>query len=60
MAKRILFTVAEASELLGIGKTKLYELMSEGAVKSVRIGRARRIRYRDLVEFARDLDSDDG
>lgn len=40
---RLLLTPTEAAEALGIGRSKLYELMRAGAVESVLIGTARRI-----------------
>lgn len=43
MPERVLLTVEEAAERLGIGKTKTYELVRTGALQSVRIGRLRRI-----------------
>jgi excisionase family DNA binding protein len=40
---RLLLTPTEAAEALGIGRSKLYELMGAGLVESVLIGAARRI-----------------
>lgn len=40
---RIVLTVAEAADRLGIGRTLMYSLVSSGAVESVTIGRLRRI-----------------
>jgi excisionase family DNA binding protein len=40
---RIVLTVGEAGELLGIGRTLIYSLVSSGAVESVTIGRLRRV-----------------
>jgi excisionase family DNA binding protein len=40
---RIVLTVAEAAEILGIGRTLMYSLVTSGAVESVTIGRLRRI-----------------
>jgi excisionase family DNA binding protein len=40
---RLLLTPTEAAETLGIGRSKLYELLRAGAVESVLIGTARRI-----------------
>jgi excisionase family DNA binding protein len=41
--ERILLRVAEAAELLGIGKSTAYELVAEGALPSVRVGKTIRI-----------------
>jgi excisionase family DNA binding protein len=40
---RLLLTVAEAAERLGLGRTKVYELLARGEIASVRIGAARRV-----------------
>jgi excisionase family DNA binding protein len=40
---RLLLTSTEAAEALGIGRSKLYELMRAGVVESVLIGTGRRI-----------------
>jgi excisionase family DNA binding protein len=51
-----LFSVVEVSEFLGLGRSKVYELLYSGELKSVKIGGSRRIRYSDLGEFVRYLD----
>jgi excisionase family DNA binding protein len=43
-----LFSVVEVSQFLGIGRSKVYELLYKGELKSVKIGGSRRIRYTDL------------
>ena len=43
MSVRLLLTPTEAAEALGIGRSKLYELMRADLVESVLIGAARRI-----------------
>jgi excisionase family DNA binding protein len=43
MVERLLLTPTEAAQALGIGRSKLYELLRSGAVPSVRIGTCRRI-----------------
>ncbi len=40
---RLLLTPTEAAAALGIGRSKLYELMRIGVVTSVRIGGCRRV-----------------
>ena len=51
-----LLTVVEAAQLLGVGRSKVYELMYKGELRSVKIGGSRRIRYSDLGEYVRYLD----
>ena len=45
---KLLLTPAEAAHVLGIGRSKLYELMRAEVVPSVRIGGCRRIASCDL------------
>lgn len=40
---RLLLSVDEAAERLGIGRSLMYELISSGQVDSIRLGRLRRI-----------------
>jgi excisionase family DNA binding protein len=49
--ERLLYTVAEASDLLSIRKTKLYEFISSGELPSLKIGASRRIPGTALEEF---------
>jgi excisionase family DNA binding protein len=46
-----LLTIVDAARLLGISRSKLYELLADGELPSVRIGRTRRISTSDLEEF---------
>jgi excisionase family DNA binding protein len=48
-------TVAEAAEVLGIGRTLMYSLVSSGAVESVTIGRLRRIPTDALTAYVAGL-----
>ena len=43
MSDPILLTPTEAARALGIGRSKLYELLQTGALESVHIGTSRRI-----------------
>ena len=40
---KLLLTPAEAAELLGLGRSTVYELLASGELESICIGRARRI-----------------
>ena len=51
MTDPILLTPTEAARALGIGRSKLYELMREGRIRSVRIGTCRRVPTSALDEF---------
>jgi excisionase family DNA binding protein len=48
MSTRLLLTPTEAAQALGIGRSKLYELLRDGVVPSVTIGACRRIIADDL------------
>lgn len=47
----LLLTPAEAARSLGIGRSKLYELLSAGVIASIRIGNCRRVSTVALVSF---------
>lgn len=53
--EKLLLTPAEAAEALGIGRSKLYELMRCGVITSVRIGACRRIASTDMSELVDSL-----
>jgi excisionase family DNA binding protein len=48
---KLLLTPAEAARALGVGRTKVYELMASGALASVQIGRCRRVPREALTEL---------
>ena len=50
-----LLTAVEAAKVLGIGRSKLYELVARGAVQSVKLDRCRRFRRSDLDRYIRSL-----
>jgi excisionase family DNA binding protein len=52
---RLMYRVSEAAEMLGIGRTNVYELMNEGRVRSVRIGHRRLIPRVALEAFVTEL-----
>jgi excisionase family DNA binding protein len=41
--QRLLLTVSEAAQQLRIGRSLLYELITEGKIESIHVGRLRRI-----------------
>lgn len=45
---RLLLKVHEAAELLGISRAKMYELLSEGSLPSIRLGGSTRIPIESL------------
>lgn len=48
----------DAAQVLGIGRTKVYELIRSGALRSVRVGGLRRIPVSALDEFVARLEGD--
>jgi excisionase family DNA binding protein len=50
-AEKLLFTPEQAADMLGLGRTKLYELLATGDLRSVRIGACRRIPSSVLHDF---------
>jgi excisionase family DNA binding protein len=58
MPDRVLLTVEEAAQRIGIGKTKAYELVKSGALKSVLIGRLRRVHVDAINAYAARLVAD--
>jgi excisionase family DNA binding protein len=52
---KLLLTPVEAASALGIGRTKLYELLKTGALASVQIGSSRRVPQAALEALVADL-----
>jgi excisionase family DNA binding protein len=49
--QRLLLTVSEAARQLGIGRSLLYELLADGQVESIHVGRLRRIPIDSLAAY---------
>jgi excisionase family DNA binding protein len=52
---RVLLTVDEAAEQLGIGRTLTWRLVSNGELESVQIGRLRRVPTTAITNYATQL-----
>jgi excisionase family DNA binding protein len=52
----LVYTMAEAAEALGVSRTKLYRLVGDGTIPSLRIGKSRRIRRDSLVDLVGKLE----
>lgn len=50
-AERLTCSIAEACCAAGVGRTKLYELIDEGAIQTTKIGRRRLVRVPSLVRL---------
>ena len=51
MAEELLVNVVEAARRLGIGRSKLYELIGAREITSLHIGKSRRVLVTDLMVF---------
>jgi excisionase family DNA binding protein len=51
LGQRLLLTVSEAAQRLGIGRSLLYELLADGQVESIHVGRLRRIPIDALADY---------
>ena len=55
-----LLTIDQAKQRLAIGKSKLWQLIQRGEIRSIKIGRARRIPIEAIDEFiAREMADQD-
>ena len=50
-AETLLFKPEQGALVLGIGRSKIFELMATGEIPSVRIGRSRRISRQALEDY---------
>lgn len=57
-SERVLLRVEEAADLVGLSRSKMYELMAAGRIKSVLIGRSRRVPRKAVAEFVEGLHPD--
>ena len=55
MDEKMVYTLADVAAALGVGRTKVYELVRSGALPSVRIGGSRRVRGEDLATYVDSL-----
>lgn len=55
----LVLTIEEAAKRLSIGRTMMYQLLKDGEVRSVRIGRLHRIPAECLSEYVSKLLADD-
>lgn len=53
----LLFTPEEAARLLMVGRPKVYNLISMGVLRSVKVGGSRRISARALSDYVTELEA---
>jgi len=50
-SEKLAYTVKEAAQLLSLSRSLIYELINCGKIRTIKIGRARRITRDQLEEF---------
>ena len=53
---QLCLTVEDAGKMIGVGKTKSYELVSTGDIPSIQIGGKRMVSLRQLLEYVERLE----
>lgn len=56
--ERLLLSVVEAARRLGIGRTLMYELLADGQIQSVHVGRLHKVPARALDAYVARLTAD--
>ena len=51
ITRRLLLTIPEAAQVLGIGRSKLYELIAAKQLETVKIGRCTRVPAAAIEDF---------
>lgn len=51
----MLYSPSQVARILGLSRTKTYDLLSSGAIPSVKIGRSRRVPARLLNDYIESL-----
>lgn len=54
MSEKMVYSVNEAADLLSIGRTMAFRLISNGELRSLKIGHRRLVSKLDLDEFVAD------
>jgi excisionase family DNA binding protein len=49
--EKLLYRVTEAAQMLGLSRSKVYVLIQDGVLPSVRVDGSRRIRADDLLAY---------
>lgn len=51
----LLLTIAQVADLLNLGRTKTYELVMSNRIKSVKLGRCRRVTMDSVEKYVSEL-----
>jgi len=54
-SQQLLVTMEEGAQMLGCGRTAIYELVRRGEIESIKLGRSRRIPMNALEAFVQRL-----
>ena len=57
-AAKLLYDVNEVAELLGLGRSKLYSYVQSGQLRSIKVGRRRKVPADAVSEFIKSLEED--
>jgi excisionase family DNA binding protein len=49
--EKLLFTTEEAAEILCVGRSRIFDLIRTGQLRSLKIGKSRRVTREALEEF---------
>lgn len=49
--QRVTYSVAEVTDITGLGRTTLYKLMNEGQLPSIKVGRRRLVKAEHLRQL---------
>jgi excisionase family DNA binding protein len=60
MDTQLLLSVGEAAEVIGLGRTRTYELVMAKKIQSVKVGRRRLVVRSSLADFVQALLSEQG
>lgn len=58
MPARLLHPIGEACEMVGIGRSTIYELIATGTIETVKIGRRTFIAHAELERFVDQLQAE--
>jgi excisionase family DNA binding protein len=56
--ERLLLRPEEVAGILGVGRTKVFELIRTGELRSIKLGRSRRVSTEAVASYVRRLDND--
>lgn len=56
---RLLLTTEQAADMLNLGRTTVYRLLRDGALRAVHIGRSTRLPHAELVRYVEALRAQD-